>query len=86
MPEKNYEIIVVGAGISGLVAANLLAKKGRKVLLLEQNHQAGGCMAGFRRNGFYFDAGDQSFEDGGMRCSFCCVVREDRCRQDKMIL
>ncbi len=61
-----YDVVVIGAGIAGLVAANYLAKEKRRVLLLEQNHQAGGLMSGFRRKGFYFDAGDQSFEDCGV--------------------
>lgn len=66
MQKNQYDVVVIGAGIAGLVAANYLAKEKRRVLLLEQNHQAGGLMSGFRRKGFYFDAGDQSFEDGGI--------------------
>jgi len=62
----DYDAVVVGAGISGLVCANFLAKYGKKVLLLEQNHHAGGNMSGFRRQGYYFDGGDQSFESLGL--------------------
>ena len=61
-----YDVVVVGAGISGLVCANFLARDGKRVLLLEQNHQAGGNMSGFRRRGYYFDGGDQSFESLGI--------------------
>ncbi|MBV8474728.1 MAG: NAD(P)/FAD-dependent oxidoreductase [Hyphomicrobiales bacterium] len=39
-----YDYAVVGAGINGLVAAAMLAKKGRKVLVLERNDQIGGCL------------------------------------------
>jgi phytoene dehydrogenase-like protein len=60
MAQDKYDVIVIGAGIAGLVASNYLAKDKKRVLLLEQNHQAGGLMAGFKRKGFYFDAGDQS--------------------------
>ncbi len=52
--------------MAGSVCANFLAKRGRKVLLLEQNHHAGGNMSGFWRKGFYFDGGDQSFESLGL--------------------
>lgn len=41
---KNYDHIIVGAGINSLVCAALLAKKGDKVLLLERNDRAGGCI------------------------------------------
>ena len=34
---KNYDHIIVGAGINSLVCASLLAKKGDRVLLLERN-------------------------------------------------
>lgn len=61
-----YDVIIVGGGISGLTCANYLARAGKKVLLLEQSHHAGGCMSGFWREGFYFDGGDQSFESGGV--------------------
>ena len=36
--------IIIGSGINGLVAASLLALKGRKVLVLEREDVAGGCM------------------------------------------
>ncbi len=61
-----FDAVVVGAGISGLVAATDLAWRGHRVLVLEHNHQAGGLMAGMRRRGFYFDVGCQSFENMGI--------------------
>jgi phytoene dehydrogenase-like protein len=36
--------IIVGGGVNGLVAAVLLGRKGRKVLLLERNDRVGGCL------------------------------------------
>ena len=38
----NYDAIIIGAGHNGLVAANYLAKTGRKVLVLERREIAGG--------------------------------------------
>lgn len=38
-----FDAIVVGAGHNGLVCASLLAKAGRKVLVLEANEQVGGA-------------------------------------------
>lgn len=39
-----YDYIIVGAGLSGITAANILANKNKKILLLEQrNHIGGNC-------------------------------------------
>jgi prolycopene isomerase len=53
---KTYDAIVIGAGMGGLTAAALLAKKGLKVLLLEKEEQVGGYVVSFKRHGFTFDA------------------------------
>jgi len=63
---EHYDVAIVGGGLSGLICGNYLARAGKNVLILEQNHQPGGNMSGFRRSGFYFDAGDQSFESLGI--------------------
>jgi phytoene dehydrogenase-like protein len=42
MASADYAI--VGAGINGLVAAAMLGKKGRRVLVLERSDQVGGCL------------------------------------------
>lgn len=63
---EHYDTIIIGAGMGGLMCGNFLARKGKNVLILEHNHQAGGLMAGFRRKGFYFDSGDQSIESMGI--------------------
>src|SRR3954447_19651115 len=38
-----YDVIIIGAGHNGLVAACYLAKAGRKVLVLERRHVVGGA-------------------------------------------
>ncbi|MEL6162395.1 MAG: C-3',4' desaturase CrtD, partial [Cyanobacteria bacterium J06628_3] len=50
-------IVVVGAGIGGLTAGALLAKKGYEVLILDQALVPGGCASTFKRKGFTFDVG-----------------------------
>ena len=66
-PSRNhYDAVVVGAGISGMMAATHLSYEGRRVLVVEHNHQAGGLMAGVNRKDFYFDVGCQSFENMGI--------------------
>jgi phytoene desaturase len=53
---SRYDAIVIGAGIGGLVCANLLARAGMKVLILEKHYVLGGFCSSFRRKGFLFDA------------------------------
>jgi phytoene desaturase len=55
LPASVYDAIVIGAGIGGLSCANVLAKEGMKVLLVEQYHRPGGYCTSFRRGGFTFD-------------------------------
>src|SRR5882762_4589720 len=50
------DAIVIGAGVGGLFCANLLARDGMKVLLLERHYMLGGFCSTFRRRGFIFDA------------------------------
>ena len=57
MSASRSDVIVIGAGLSGLTAAALLAKRGLKVKLLEQHYQPGGSCGAFRRNGVTFDQG-----------------------------
>ncbi|HVT60561.1 MAG TPA: NAD(P)/FAD-dependent oxidoreductase [Thermoanaerobaculia bacterium] len=55
-PDPRYDVVIIGAGVGGLIAANLLVRSGAKVLLLEQHYMAGGYCSTFRRAGFTFDA------------------------------
>lgn len=53
---REYDVIVIGAGVAGLVAGNYLIDKGRRVLIVEQGKHPGGCACSFGRQGFRFDA------------------------------
>ncbi|MFV1975854.1 MAG: phytoene desaturase family protein [Candidatus Scalindua sp.] len=54
--ESKYDIIVLGAGIAGLICGTFLAKQGKKVLIIEQHSIPGGYCTSFKRKGFIFDA------------------------------
>src|SRR5574337_345964 len=68
-PEKNrkpdYDAIIIGAGIGGLVCGCYLAKAGMKVLIAEQHFKPGGYCSSFRRGAYVFDAAAHCF--GGYR-------------------
>jgi all-trans-retinol 13,14-reductase len=53
-----FDAIVIGSGIGGLGAAAILAKQGRRrVLVLERHYAAGGWTHTFKRPGFAWDVG-----------------------------
>jgi len=56
IPEQ-VDAVVIGSGMGGLTCAALLAKAGKKVLVLEQHDQAGGCCHTFIEKGYEFDVG-----------------------------
>lgn len=51
------DYIIIGSGLSGLSAAALLARNGKKCLILEQHDVIGGCTHTFHENGYEFDTG-----------------------------
>lgn len=53
----SQQIVVIGAGIGGLTAAALLARRGYSVQVFDQAIVPGGCASTFQRRGFTFDVG-----------------------------
>ena len=60
MGGRTVDVAVIGAGMAGLTAAALLAKRGRRVALFEQHERAGGYCSFFQRDGSTFDVGVDS--------------------------
>jgi len=60
------QIVIIGSGLGGLTAGNLLARKGHKVTVFESQGSPGGYTGGFRRQGFYFESGTLSFESSAL--------------------
>ena len=60
-----YDVVVVGSGLGGLTGANILAKSGHSVLLLEHHYQFGGLATWFKRaGGHIFDISLHGFPVG----------------------
>ena len=53
-------VIIIGAGLGGLVCGKFLSHRGFTVTILEQSTQAGGALQTFVRDGIRFDTGFHS--------------------------
>src|SRR5687767_8338085 len=54
--EEAYDAVVIGAGMGGLSAGCMLAKAGKKVLVVERHDRPGGLVHGFQRGKYRFDS------------------------------
>ena len=55
--ENNYDVIIIGSGISGLCSAAFLSMEGKKVLVLEKHFKVGGYTHTFKRGNYEWDVG-----------------------------
>jgi len=55
---EDLDAIVVGSGIGGLSCASLMAKAGKRVLVLEKHYRPGGCTHAFT------EVGENAFDSG----------------------
>jgi len=54
---NHYDVVVVGAGVSGLLSALALSKEGKKVLVLEKEDYVGGVCRSYKHQGYTVDTG-----------------------------
>ncbi|HND51809.1 MAG TPA: NAD(P)/FAD-dependent oxidoreductase [Pirellulaceae bacterium] len=63
--KDRYDVVVIGSGLAGLTAANILGRAGYSVLLVEQHYKLGGMATWFKRPGGYvFDISLHGFPHG----------------------
>lgn len=66
--KDSYDIVVIGSGLAGMTAANMLGRSGYSVLLLEQHYKLGGLATWFRRPGSHiFDISLHGFPAGMLK-------------------
>ncbi len=75
LKDKKFDTIIIGSGLGGLTTAVLLAKAGKKVLVLEKHYVPGGFTHTFKRKKMVWDVGvhyvgQMSDKDGLLRKSF----------------
>ncbi len=54
---NNYDIIMIGSGMGCLSAGAILAKEGKRILILERHYTPGGFTHVFKRKGYEWDVG-----------------------------
>ncbi|MEP6747828.1 MAG: NAD(P)/FAD-dependent oxidoreductase [Bacteroidota bacterium] len=57
MTTDQYDIIIIGSGMGGLICGDVLSREGYKICVLEKNKQIGGCLQTFARDKVIFDSG-----------------------------
>ncbi|MHB2000250.1 MAG: phytoene desaturase family protein [Solirubrobacteraceae bacterium] len=83
-----YDVVVLGAGTAGLVAACLLAKQGKRVALVERHRYLGGRAMEHRFRGHQIGLGSHLVEDPGdsltRDCEYIGVELRHSERSDSM--
>ena len=53
--KKEFEIIIVGAGLSGLACAYECKKLNKDFIIIEKSNRVGGKVGSIKENGYIFD-------------------------------
>ncbi len=61
--KHQYDVAIIGAGISGMATAARLQAQGLSTIVLEAHGRVGGCAGYFRRKGCAFDVGATTLVD-----------------------
>src|SRR5579863_5343557 len=75
---RSEEILVVGAGISGLYAALLLARAGRRVRVIERGARAGGLAGAESFRGIPCDLGSHRLHPEALERPLFREIHRDR--------
>lgn len=73
---EEFDAVVIGSGLSGLVCGSYLAKAGKRVLLIEKNSTVGGCCTSFTRGDFTFEAAFHFLQGLGKGQDFDAILED----------
>src|SRR5512135_2247365 len=71
-----YDAVIIGAGVAGLVAGNYLLDSGKRVLIVEQIKYPGGCACTFGKQGYKFDGAVHWISQAGEGGIVKSILRE----------
>ena len=87
---KDFDVIVIGAGMAGLAAAVRMAQFGKRVALLERQDRVGGLNTYFLRNGKVIETGLHALTNypaaGDAKSPFRRVLRQLRIPEGAILL
>ena len=85
---KNFDVLIIGSGMGGLVAGNILSREGYMVCVIEKNKQIGGCLQIYVRDKVIFDSGVHYLGGLDKGQNLCQIFRwlglMDKLRLEKM--
>lgn len=83
-----YDVVIVGAGVAGLVTASVLAREGKRVAIVERHRYLGGRAMHHRYRGHEIGMGSHLVEDPGdsltRTCEYIGVELRHSERSDSM--
>lgn len=57
------DVVVIGAGLGGLTAGAILARAGRKVLVIERSNSVGGAASSYKSDDLFIEGSLQETSD-----------------------
>jgi len=85
-----YDVIIIGAGLSGLAAGIRLAHFGKKTLIMERHYRVGGLNSFYRAGGYDLDVGLHAvtnFNSKGLKSApLSRLMRRLRIKEDDLEL
>src|SRR3981189_813770 len=58
-----YDVVVIGAGLGGLTAGAILARAGRKVVVIERSNSVGGAASSYKSGDLFIEGSLQETSD-----------------------